>query len=246
MHRDLAAWPFLTPDERERLERIAHDLVLDKRWEAVQGFTLTTEMTVVIAAHAALLVLHLPEEARAFRTVTTIVVHPSAMVRRGERRGPVPGVVDAGPDWLDGETEHHGPVHLAWDALRSEILHPGRGRNVAIHEFAHRLDMLDDRTDGTPRFTDEADRRYWVAVCQAEYDRLRLEPDPDGLLRDYAAENVAEFFAVASEVFFTRGPLLAERKPRLYDALRRYYGHDTDRWLIAGISPDAGDTAQRG
>ena len=55
-----------------------------------------------------------------------------------------------------------GPVILVWDAVRCGGIDPRDGRNVVYHEFAHRLDMLDGVTDGTPPLGSEAARRRWV------------------------------------------------------------------------------------
>ena len=92
-----------------------------------------------------------------------------------------------------------------------ESLHPQRGRNVVFHEFAHQLDMLDGTVDGTPPLDDDDFRDRWVEVCTREFRSIR--DDDEHLLRDYAGADPGEFFAVATEVFFTR-PVRAARAPR--------------------------------
>jgi Mlc titration factor MtfA (ptsG expression regulator) len=92
------------------------------------------------------------------------------------------------------------------------------------HEFAHRLDMLDGVTDGTPPLEEEDDRRRWVEVCTTAYDTVRAQGSP--VLRPYAGTNPAEFFAVATEVFFNRPHDLCEHEPELYTELRRFYNQD--------------------
>ena len=89
-------------------------LVDDKSWEAANGFALTDEITLTIAAHAALLILSLDYEC--YRDITAIVVHPSTITLRGERRGPVPGVIDGGPEPILGSAHYRGPVLISWDA----------------------------------------------------------------------------------------------------------------------------------
>jgi Mlc titration factor MtfA (ptsG expression regulator) len=96
---------------------------------------------------------------------------------------------------------------------------------VVLHEFAHKLDMLDGMVDGTPPLLDGAARRRWIAVCTAEYDLLRAGEGGD-LLRGYAAVNPGEFFAVATEVFFDRPGELQSQKPALYDVMRAFYRQD--------------------
>jgi Mlc titration factor MtfA (ptsG expression regulator) len=133
--------------------------------------------------------------------------------------------VAEGDDPLIGEAIHRGPVVLAWDAVVQQALQPHRGENVVLHEFAHRLDMLDGLSDGTPPLADPQAFDRWVAACQASLRRLRSHAAPS-VLRAYAETNPAEFFAVATEVFFTRGAALRDEDAALYGVLRDYYGQD--------------------
>ena len=61
-----------------------------------------------------------------------------------------------------------------------------------------------------------------------------LEADPAGfedtLLDPYGAEDVVEFFAVASEAFFEAPASMADSHPRLYAGLRDFYGVDPAAW----------------
>ena len=113
-------------------------------------------------------------------------------------------MVDAGPHPLLGEAHHdRGPVLLAWDQVRSNARHRGRSRNVVLHEFAHKMDMLDGVVDGTPLLPDQQALDRWIAVCEAEFESMRRgEAGP--LLDDYGATDPGEFFAVATEAFFGR------------------------------------------
>ena len=113
---------------------------------------------------------------------------------------------------------------IAWDAARADARHPERGHNVVFHEFAHKLDMLDDLVDGTPPLAPDA-RERWIEVCTAEYELLRSGTD-DSLLSDYAAVDPGEFFAVVTEVFFDLPGELRAAKPDLYSVLRDFYRQD--------------------
>jgi MtfA peptidase len=220
--RHVAEWAFLEPDERDELVAAAAALVARWRWEAANHFDLTDEMCAVIAGQAAWMALGLGLDDLA--AIGTIVVHPATMTSVGSRPGPVDGLLDDEPVYLHGEAHHHGPLLLAWDAVRRDTRRFGNGLNVVVHEITHKLDMLDGIIDGTPPLTDEQ-RGRWIEVCTAEYRRLRDGTD-DGLLRDYAATDTGEFFATAAETFFDRPTELAERKPALYGVLRDYFGAD--------------------
>ncbi len=219
----LAHWPLLDDQERARLGELMEQ-VAQRRWEAANGFELTDEIRVVIAAQAALLVLGLGIDC--YRDVTAVIVHPTTVTLRGERPGPARGLATDAPLTIAGQThDRRGPVLIAWDAARSGARHPERGVNVVLHEFAHKLDMLDGLVDGTPPLPDAAARRRWVEVCTDEYRRLRAGEDGSPL-RGYAAVNPGEFFAVATEVFFDRPVELAALKPTLYAVLRDFYRQD--------------------
>jgi Mlc titration factor MtfA (ptsG expression regulator) len=226
---ELAPWPHLVPAQRERLELLRRLHLGGFRWEGAQGFVLTEAMMVTIAAHAAVLLIELPNDT--FRDVTSVIVHPTTMLLRGPRPGPVPWVMTDVPLPISGQTEHRGPVVLAWDAVRRESRHPEWGEHVVYHEFAHRLDLADGTIDGTPRFVDDAARRRWVDVCTPVYRRLRREGHP--VLRPYAAAGPGEFFAVTTETFFTRGADLRVSEPELYGVFAGYYGQDPASWWPA-------------
>ena len=215
-------WPQLDDDEQARLERITWRL-LDKRWEAAQGFAIDDAMRVTVAATAAL--LHLGHDDDLFANVTAVVIHPSTIMLRGERPGPIPGVMTDAPLAAHGHTSVRGPVYIAWDAVERELRTPHRHGNVILHEFAHKIDALNGTFDGTPRLATAEQLREWVEVCTAELALLR-RGGSGGVLRAYAATNPSEFFAVATEVFFEQPLALRAQKPRLYDVLAGFYGQD--------------------
>jgi Mlc titration factor MtfA (ptsG expression regulator) len=115
---------------------------------------------------------------------------------------------------------------LSWSAVRRGARFPQHGENVVFHEFAHRLDMLDGITDGTPPLGSDDAARRWAEVCTPAYERV---VSGESALRSYAATNPAEFFAVATEVFFTRPDVLIEHERDLYAALRAFYRQDPER-----------------
>lgn len=220
----LAHWPGLDEAERARLGDLMAQLMYRKRWEAARGFELTDEIKMVIAAQAALLILGLHVDD--YRDVGSIIVHPTTMVLRGPRAGPASGLVSDGPMPILGQAHgRRGPVLIAWDAVRADARHPARGHNVVIHEFAHKLDMLDNVVDGTPPLPDRAARARWFEVCTAEYRLLRAGR-AGHLLRPYAGVNPGEFFAVATEVFFALPVEMEAEKPALYEVLRDFYRQD--------------------
>lgn len=215
-------WTTLTSDERSRLEDLIRMFIADTRWEAARGFALTDEMRLVIAAQACLLVLELDIDL--YRHVDSIIVHPRTMTMRGER-SLGSGLVTDAPHAVAGQAHHRaGPVLLSWSTAAFEARHTNHGSNVVYHEFAHKIDMIGGVVDGTPPIRDAAQLRRWIDVCTAEFDELRH--GRPSVLRDYAATDAGEFFAVATEQFFTQPVPLREANAALYDVLRTYYRQD--------------------
>lgn len=224
--RRLREWELLTPSERERLGDLIASLLREKGWEAARGFALTDDVRVTIAANAALPLLDL--DVTDYRDVASIVVHRTTVRVTGPHRGPVTGVMTDAPRTLLGQAhDNRGPVVLAWDAVLRDLRSPARGCNVVIHEFAHKLDMLDGLLDGTPLLADRAAHSRWVDVCGAAYESLRVGEGPiSDVLREYGGTDPGEFFAVAVEGFFTIPVELADAAPEVYGELRTYFGQD--------------------
>jgi Mlc titration factor MtfA (ptsG expression regulator) len=216
-------WAYLDADERSRLEAITLELMADKDWEAAQGFELTPEIIVTIAAQAALLALCLPDGA--YRAVGSIIVHPTTFVMTGEH-SQVPGLVSDDPLPILGLASYNGPVIIVWDDALAAARHPGHGHNVVFHEFAHKLDMLDGSIDGTPPLATPEQFERWVEVCSGVYRQV-VEGTAGTSLEPYAGVNPAEFFAVATEVFFDDPEPLRREHPDLYEVLVGYYRQDT-------------------
>jgi MtfA peptidase len=203
-------------------------LIRTKRWEAVGDVDLTDEVLITLAANAAVPVLGL--DLQVYRGVQSIIIQPTTDISSGTRAGRATGVVSDGPMAVIGQaTPGTGPLSIAWDAALADSRNPGTGRNVVIHEFAHKIDMSDGYSDGTPPLGgNDLDR--WTKLLADEYERI--EPrSSDEVLRAYAWTNPAEFFAVATEAFFCTPVGLHHAKPTLYAALADFYRQDPRaRW----------------
>jgi MtfA peptidase len=219
----LAVWPLLDADEQRHLLHDIDHLLATKTWEAARGFALDDTVRVVIAAQAALLVLGLSLDH--YREVSGIIVHPTTMRTHGERPGPSAGTVSADRLAVVGLAQGvRGPVVLAWDQALAGAHRSDPGSNVVLHEFAHKLDMLDGVVDGTPVLAHDL-RADWVRVCTEVYDDL-VAGVPRPPLRWYGATNPGEFFSVATELFFEQPNELQGLEPALYDVLLRFYRQD--------------------
>jgi Mlc titration factor MtfA (ptsG expression regulator) len=224
--RNVGHYRLLDEDERSRLRNDTRILVAEKNWEGCGGLQITEEMKVTIAAQACLMLLG--REHDYFGRVLSILVYPSRFRVKDrwedeKERGSA--------TW--GQAVYRGPVILAWDLVLADGKDPSGGTNLVIHEFAHQLDFLDGYVNGTPDLPNGEQGERWFTVMTTEYDQHQrnLRQGRDTFLGDYAGRNEGEFFAVASELFFTLPERLRHYHPALYAVLAEYYGVEPIQWF---------------
>jgi Mlc titration factor MtfA (ptsG expression regulator) len=164
-----------------------------------------------------------------FHRVLSVLIYPSFfLVPRGEWLDDYEGA-----EAVAGQAVYRGPVILAWDLVQAQGQDPSSGNNVVIHEFAHQLDFLDGYINGTPDLVSEDQEQRWYDVMTNEYEGLlrTIRKGHDTFLGRYAARNEAEFFAVASERFFTQPERLRHYHRALYDMLAEFYAVDPIGWF---------------
>jgi Mlc titration factor MtfA (ptsG expression regulator) len=237
LERNVPLYAKLSPAQRGELEGHTKVILGEKRFEGCDGLELTDEIRVTIAAHAALLLLG-TEDPRYYPNVVAILVYPTAYLAPVEEHHD--GIVEERSEARLGESWRRGVVVIAWDAARADLSRPHGGDNVILHEFAHQLDTEDGEADGVPQLDRLTDFSAWVRTLGPEYERLRTNP-AGSVLDEYGATNPAEFFAVATETFFTRPHELREQSAAMYATLRRYYGLDPAALVPAPDEVDAND-----
>ena len=241
MERNVVLVARLSEGDRKRLEDLVLVFLAEKNLEGCGGLELTDEIRVTVATGACILLLGLRHDL--YRSVHSVLIYPST-VRPPERPLGVFEVrTQASPAIhpLLGEAHLGGPVIVVWDAAKRGFRHPESGHNVVFHEFAHKLDMLDGRVDGTPPLRGSAELARWARVCTAAYLELkdRSERGEQSFMDAYGAHSEAEFFAVATEVFFDRPQSLQHQQPELYDVLRDFYNQDPARWDVTSVGEHA-------
>ena len=219
----------LPPDLQLQLKRHMQVFLAEKPFIGCNGLVVNEEMRVLVAAQACLLILNRPTDY--FPRLTQVLLYPSAYwVDR--REGDGSGVQHERREARSGESWVLGQVILSWPDVLQGAADPGDGQNLVIHEFAHQLDQERGRATGAPFLGQRTRYARWAAVMSNEFGRLRqqLARGEDTLLSAYAATEPAEFFAVASEVFFERPREMADRHAALYEQLARYYAVDPLAW----------------
>jgi Mlc titration factor MtfA (ptsG expression regulator) len=225
----------LNADERRRLRELVILFLHRKAFDGAHGLEVTQPMKLIIALQACLPILELGLDC--YAGWETVIVYPSGFAPEHVYTDEY-GVEHRMRDELSGEAWSRGPVLLSWeDAEEAGELD---GYNLVIHEFAHKLDMLNGEANGFPPLHRGMDPAAWTRIFSNAFEDFcrRCEHGEDLGIDDYAASDPAEFFAVLSEVFFERPDILSQRYPAVYEQLGRYYRqHPLSR--LAGESGDA-------
>lgn len=179
--------------------------IAEKNFEGV-GIEVDDEIRVVVAGEAARLTMNLDFDL--YAAIESVVVRPTHMAKDDSR--------------ILGLVHRWGTVMLAWDAVERGLKNHSDGLNTSVHEFAHAIDLGDGDFDGTPPLKNSKALRTWANVFAKDFLALQDDPHRD-VLRAYGAENEAEFFAVAVEVFFEKPKQLKKKYPELYALLADFF-----------------------
>ncbi|MET0311861.1 MAG: M90 family metallopeptidase [Burkholderiaceae bacterium] len=218
----LAGYPFLAQlplAEGARLRELTAGFLAEKEFHGANGFTITDEVAVRIAAQAVLPVLNLG--LGWYDDFVGIVVQPGEVVARRETMDE-DGVVHHYDEHLVGEAMEHGPVMLSWQDVAAAGESAEAGYNVVIHEFVHKIDMRDGAADGCPPLASLQARKAWLAVLEPSWEAFREKVivaerfggEPTWL-DPYGAEAISEYFAVACEAYFVNRPVFGAEFPEL-------------------------------
>lgn len=202
-------------DDAERGRFFDHLKVFawEKRFEGALDLEVTEEMRVVVSGCAARLSRNLSFDV--FNDLGSVVLVKGDLQHE---------TLDVDGRVL-GLAHPFGTIVLSWNAVKQGLAAAHDGHDVAVHELAHILDVADGGFDGTPPLQTPAEVRAFAHAFSRAFTQMQRSPDTN-VLRAYAATNEAEFFAVATEVFFERPASLQKRLPDVYAALVKVYRVD--------------------
>ena len=210
----------LDSTERTRLREAASLFIHDKSFSAAGGAEVDDTTQLSIALQACLLTLNLDEDS--YRGWNEIILYPDEFLRQREEMDEA-GVVHRSRDILAGESWHGGPLVLSI----ASVAESGQadGVNVVLHEFAHKLDMLNGDANGYPPLHRGMDAAGWARDFSAAFADLsaRVDAGKHTAIDPYATTDPAEFFAVLTEVFFETPHLLDTEYPAIYRQLQQFY-----------------------
>lgn len=220
--------PLLAGFDADELRRLRDLVVLflhEKSIEATDSVELNDVARLVIALQACIPILNLGLDY--YDGWHSVIVYPNQFRPRHEVVGD-DEVVHVDDDWKLGESWDRGPVILSWEDVQAA----GQidGFNLVIHEFAHKLDMLDGAANGAPPMHDDMNIRQWAAAFTPAYADFcgKVDAGVETAIDPYAAESPEEFFAVLSEAFFEIPEVVRAEYPAVYEQLRQFYRQDPD------------------
>ena len=220
----------LSADELERLRELATLFLNEKQVVAAGGLPLDDDTRIKIAAQACLPILNLGLDY--YAGWVSVIVYPGEFVPEHEFMDEA-GVVHNVRDPVTGESWEKGPVILSGaDALRCDGCD---GTNVVIHEFAHKLDMLNGAMNGFPPLHQGMSSEQWAQSFTTAFTDFctKAEAGENTVFDPYGAENPAEFFAVMSEAFFEIPHILRQEYPEVYRQMAALYRQDpASRWNV--------------
>jgi MtfA peptidase len=224
--RILTRYPFtrsLSDAERARLRELVILFLHEKTIHGAGGMAVRDEVRVAIAVQACILVLELGLEY--YRGWVEVIVYPDEFVAEYDYMDEA-GVLHHVEEAMTGEAWERGPVVISWADVQEAG--SGQGYNVVIHEFAHKLDMLNGEPNGYPPLHAGMQRSAWAQAFTAAYEGFCRDVDGgrDVAIDDYAAESPAEFFAVVSEAFFESPSTVRSAYPEVYAQLVQFYQQD--------------------
>ena len=206
----------LDDDELARLFEMATLFLDDKSITGAQGFEITDRVRQSIALQACLPILNLGLDW--YAGWSSIIIYQGSY-KSVTKTVDEFGIVHEGHQHRSGEAWLRGPVVLSW----KDAKHSGErdGHNVVIHEFVHKLDMLNGSANGFPPLQPDMDPERWTTIMSRDFEDFQTH-HKSGLDR-YGATNPAEFFAVLSEVFFETPQKLVDAYPDIYDIMVKFF-----------------------
>jgi len=193
------------------------------------GVDVNDEIKTNIAFFACLIVLNKNE---CYENLKYIYVYPHTIIlNRTQNNG---GIYNKEEFLIAGEAVGDSVI-IAWNEAKKEIYHL-KNHNVIIHEFTHELDFESGMVNGVPSL-EKSKYNEWINIIGKNYNEFKEKIihhkslDKYKLINPYGATNEAEFFAVLSEIFWTKPKTLKQHFPDIYKEFVKFFNFDTIKYF---------------
>lgn len=207
--------------ERSRFEQILMTFLNNTRFKGY-GIEINDKIKVTIAGWAMRMLTKLPLGAHYFSHVETVKVYPGSQLNED-----AVGLMENGICYCH--------ISLAWGDIRKDIKHPKKGSNTVLHEFAHALDLLDRKMDGsTPIIFDKKEIKQWQSIFSSDFilnnprgkkiwSYLGLSRWRKYNIKTNSSVLTSEMFAVSTEKYFEDTRRLKKIAPEIFRQLNLLY-----------------------
>jgi Mlc titration factor MtfA (ptsG expression regulator) len=200
MLNHFAFYHVLSDSDRLQFRRKLNVLLKSKWFKGRDGFEVSNEMMLLVAATMTQISLGLP--AFTFPKFDRIVLFPKRFYSEIIRHD------------LKGLTIFKtGVVLISWPDYQQGYSEPTDKLNLGLHEMAHALFL-----DYFHLNKKSSLYSNWLKVAKPVLDSMKINQGPQ-FLRDYAKSNIHEFWAVCVEHFFEAPIQFRDQLPALYLAM---------------------------
>lgn len=204
--------------EKQRFRERVFEFVQDKRFHGGNGFIIDFEKKVAIASSA--IQITFGHQDYLLSGFNTIVIYEDVYMNH------ISGMLHK------GETNPDGSIVVTWKYfVEGNDIQDDR-INLGIHEMAHAyfIQILRYANDGS-RVRSFLDK----FIFNSEIEILKLRARQKHLFRDYAGENMFEFFAVAVEYFYEAPVEFKEQMPEIYKFMCLLLNQDPSVKMFSGF-----------
>ncbi len=200
MLKNFAFYHVLSDSDRLQFRKKLNSLLKSKWYKGSNGFKVSKEMMLLVAATMTQISLGLPDFT--FPKFDRIVLFPKRFYSEIIQHD------------LKGLTIFKtGVVLISWPDYQQGYSEPTDKLNLGLHEMAHALFLDYFHYNKTSSLYSN-----WLTVAKPVLDSMKINEGPQ-FLRDYAKSNIHEFWAVCVEHFFEAPIQFKEHLPELYNAM---------------------------
>lgn len=218
LEKHLLYYRSLPHDEQMRFIARLKAFRKEKIFIGQEGLAITEEIRTLISASAVQITFGLQEFI--FPKFKVIHVYPEHYLspRTGKHH--------------KGDVNPRGTISLSWKHFMEGYADNQDNINLGLHEMAHAIDVSDLGSEAYDQFFSGYFEKY---AQEARTELEKMKSGARSVLRDYAATNLREFFAVSVEYFFESPKLLKDHLPELYKQLCILLNQDPIDGLTHGL-----------